>query len=84
MEDFEKFINLHNQKKEKIAKLADAIQNLSSIEPKFAEKELPDGSTQKIGKVINSTGLPVYTVSKDDKNIMTFTSKNQLFDYLGD
>jgi hypothetical protein len=32
----------------------------------------------------NSSGKEVYTSSKDGKNVMTFSTKKQLLDYLGD
>jgi hypothetical protein len=82
MNEYEKFIQKENERKANIDKLSQALK--SNFEPKNAEKILPDGSKQMVTKTFNPFGKEIYTASKDGKNVMTFSNKKQLLDYLGD
>ena len=82
MNEYEKFIQKENERKANIDKLSQALK--SNFEPKNAEKILPDGSKQMLTKTFNPFGKEIYTASKDGKNVMTFSNKKQLLDYLGD
>lgn len=79
----EDFIKTSLQQKNKINLIADALK-FSTSEPKIATKDLPDGSIQKVSEIFSSSGNSIYTVEKNDKNTMTFSSKKQLMDFLGD
>ena len=82
MNEFEAFIKREEERKSKINTIANALK--SNFEPKNAETISPDGSKQMVTKSFNSSGKEVYTSSKDGKNVMTFSSKKQLLDYLGE
>ena len=82
MNEYKKFIQKENERKANIDKLSQALK--SNFEPKNAEKILPDGSKQMVTKTFNPFGKEIYTASKDGKNVMTFSNKKQLLDYLGD
>jgi len=82
MNEYEKFIQKENERKANIDKLSQALK--SNFEPKNAEKILPDGSKQMVTKTFNPFGKEIFTASKDGKNVMTFSNKKQLLDYLGD
>ena len=82
MNEYEKFIQKENERKANIDKLSQALK--SNFEPKNAEKILPDGSKQMVTKTFNPFGKEIYTASKDGKNVMTFSNKKQLLEYLGD
>ena len=82
MNEFEAFIKKENERREDINKLADVLKN--NINAKHAEKILPDGSKQMVTKSFDPWGKEVFTASKDGKNVMTFSNKKQLLDYLGD
>ena len=80
MNEYDAFIKKENERKANIDKLANALK--SSFEPKNAEKILPDGTKQMVTKSFNPFGKEVYTASRDGKNVMTFSNKKQLLDYL--
>lgn len=82
MNEYEAFIKKENERKENISKIADALK--SNLQAKHAEKILPDGTKQMVTKQFDPWGKEVYSASKDGKNVMTFSSKKQLLDYLGD
>jgi hypothetical protein len=82
MNEFEKFIKKENERKANINQIANALK--SNFEPKNAEKILPDGTKQMVTKSFNPFGKEIYTASKDGKNVMTFSNKKQLLDYLGE
>ena len=72
----------YNAKQAKIKAISDVLAKKST---KISNVELPDGSTQTVSQTQNPfSGKPVYTVAKDDKNVMTFATKKQLLDYLGE
>jgi hypothetical protein len=79
----DEFIKMTESKRAKIDAIANALK-FSTSEPKVAEKKLPDGSNQKVTQITDSSGKQIFSVSKDDKNVMTFTTKKQLMDFLGD
>jgi hypothetical protein len=79
----QEFIKMTEDKLAKINLIASAIK-FSTAEPKIAEKTLPDGSKQKVTQIFDNSGKPVYSVSHNDKNVMTFSTKKQLLEYLGD
>ncbi len=80
MNEYDAFIKKENERKANIDKLANALK--SNLEPKNAEKILPDGTKQMVTKSFNPFGKEVYTASRDGKNVMTFSNKKQLRDYL--
>lgn len=80
MNDFDKFKELHDKKQEQIKKLSEALKK--DIAPKIAETQNTDGSKNKVIKNYNPWGKEIYTVSKDEKDVMTFGTKKQLMDYL--
>ena len=79
--DIESFINMTEKKRAKISDLKHALQ-ATQFDNKFIDTKLPDGSNQNIGMTMDKSGRNLYTVSKDDKNTMTFGDKKQLLDYL--
>jgi len=82
MNEFEKFLQRENERKSNIDTIANALK--SNFETKNAERVSPDGSKQMATKSFNPFGKEVYTASKDGKNVMTFSTKKQLLDYLGE
>jgi hypothetical protein len=81
MNEYEKFFQREHERKSNIDTIANALK--SNFETKNAETISPDGSKQMVTKSFNSSGKEVYTSSKDGKNVMTFSTKKQLLDYLG-
>jgi len=82
MNEFENFIKKENERRTNINKLAEVLK--SNLDAKNAEKILPDGTKQMVTKSFNPFGKEIYTASKDGKNTMTFSTKKQLLDYLGE
>lgn len=80
MDEFAKLKALHEEKQAKIKKLSEALSK--DVAPKIAETQNVDGSKQKVTKSYNPWGKEIYTVAKDEKNVMTFGSKKQLIEYL--
>lgn len=81
MTDEEKFIMLNNKRREEITKIANALKN-DSIVPKSCDYKRSDGSIDQITKATDRNGLDIFSVTKNDKNTMTFTSKDQVIDFL--
>lgn len=82
-DSFEKILKMEADRKERINKIAEAVKS-NSILPKNAEKILPDGTKQMVTKSLDLFGKDVYTVTNNDKNVMSFTTKKQLMDFLKD
>jgi hypothetical protein len=82
-DSLEKVLKMQQERQERINKIAEAVKS-NSIEPKTAEKILPNGTKQMVTKALDFSGKEVYTVSNDDKNFMSFTTKKQLMDFLKD
>jgi hypothetical protein len=82
-DSFEKILKMEADRKERINKIAEAVKS-NSILPKNAEKILPDGTKQMVTKSLDLFGKEVYTVTNNDKNVMSFTTKKQLMDFLKD
>ena len=76
------FIKMTEDKRAKIDAIANALK-FSTTEPKIAETILPDGSKQKVTQLFDG-GKTTFSISSNDKNVMTFATKKQLLDYLGE
>ena len=77
------FISNYEKNKSNIDTIANALKQTANT-TKNGETILPDGSIQKVSKSLGANGKPVFTVTKNDKNTMTFSTKKQLTEYLGD
>lgn len=79
--DIKSFIDMTEKKRAKVSDLTKALK-ATQFENVSLSTKLPDGSTQNVFVNLDKTGKAIYTACKDDKNIMTFSNKKQLLDYL--
>ena len=80
MDDFEILLNMHKKKQENIEKISNALINTSK-KAENLDTKLPNGSTQQV-TLYQNNGKTVFTTSVDNKNVMTFSTRKQLLDYL--
>jgi hypothetical protein len=79
----DKFMEQTEKSKSKINAIAEALKQTASS-PKTGETVLADGTVQRVYKSAGPNGKSIFTVTKNDKNTMTFSTKKQLTDYLGE
>jgi uncharacterized protein YoxC len=74
-------LDICEAKKEKINTIASAI-NFSQSGVKTTSQIQPDGSTKEITKNVTKEGKNIFSVSKDGKNVMQFTSEKLAKEFL--
>ncbi len=77
----EKFIKENLERQNKISQIANALKS-SALEPKNIDTKLEDGSVQQVTQTINPFGKELFVVSNNNKNTVTFSTKQQVIDYL--
>lgn len=77
----EKFIKENIERQNKISQIANALKS-SALEPKNIDTKLEDGSVQQVTQTINPFGKELFVVSNNNKNTVTFSTKQQVIDYL--
>lgn len=80
MDDLNLLKNLIEKRKQRVNDIASVI-SLTQSATASKKEILPDGSKKEILVSKNNSGQNVYSVSKDGKNVVHFTSERQADDY---
>jgi hypothetical protein len=83
MNDFEKFKQIEEQRKNNINQIAQKLSEGFTSGAKNLDAKLADGSTVEVTSMAHN-GRDIFIVSKNNKNTMTVTSKESLKDLIGD
>ena len=78
--EIQSFVDEHNKKKSQINLITEALKK-SSKQEKTAIQNMPDGSTKEITSIFDGNKT-VYRASTNGKNVMHFTSADDIKSYL--
>jgi|688.fasta_scaffold01888_15 hypothetical protein len=81
--EIESFKNMTVESRAKIELIKKAL-NQTQFKNKVAETNSPNGSKIQIFETLDKNGKQVYRATENDKNVMTFSTKKQLLNYLKD